>query len=363
MSSSFGKNIGLSIFGESHGAAIGLVMEGLPAGFRPDWRQVEAFLERRAPGRSELATPRREADSFEILSGVKEGVLCGNPFAAIIRNTNVRREDYQQLADTPRPGHSDYTSWVKYGAAAELSGGGHASGRLTAPLCLAGALCLQLLAAQGIAVGSHIERIGQTADRRFSPLQVNPADFAAASSRPLPVLDEAAGEEMARQIAAAAAAGDSLGGVVECAVTGLPAGLGDPIFDGMENRISRLVFAIPAVKGVEFGNGFAAAELTGSENNDNFLIESGQIRTATNAHGGILGGITSGMPLIFRAAFKPTPSIAKEQGSVSLSRREEVRLAISGRHDPCIVPRALPCVEAAAALAVYDAWLEQKKYL
>ncbi|NLF80080.1 MAG: chorismate synthase [Clostridia bacterium] len=363
MGSSFGKNISLSIFGESHGPSIGLVLEGLPAGFRPDWRLVDAFLQRRAPGRGELATPRREADSIEILSGVKEGVLCGTPFAAIIRNTNVRREDYQRLNDIPRPGHSDYTSWVKYGPAAERSGGGHASGRLTAPLCLAGALCLQILAEQGIAVGSHIERIGQAEDRRFSPLQVNPADFAALLSRPLPVLDEAAGDEMAWQIAAAAAAGDSLGGVVECAVTGLPAGLGDPIFDGMENRISQLIFAIPAVKGVEFGNGFAAAGLTGSANNDDFIIAAGQIRTAANRHGGILGGITSGMPLIFRAAFKPTPSIAKEQGSVSLSRREQVRLQVEGRHDPCIVPRALPCVEAAAAIAVYDAWLEQKKYL
>jgi chorismate synthase len=363
MSSSFGQNINLTIFGESHGPAIGVVVDGLPAGFHPDWQQVQAFLDRRAPGRSELSTPRREEDSFELLSGVKDGVLTGTPLTAIIRNTNAHRDDYAELSDVPRPGHSDYTAWAKYGEAADRSGGGHLSGRLTAPLCLAGALCLQLLAEQGIAIGSHIERVGEVQDERFSPLQVSPDDFAALTDRPLPVLDPAAGAEMARRIAVAAAAGDSLGGVVECAVTGLPAGLGDPLFHGMENRISQLIFAIPAVKGLEFGNGFAAAELTGSENNDDFIVAAGVIRTAGNNHGGILGGITSGMPLIFRAAFKPTPSIAKEQASVSLSRHEDVKLAIHGRHDPCIVPRAVPCVEAAAAIAVYDAWLERKKYL
>ena len=295
------------------------------------------------------STPRKEADAPEFLSGLVENVTCGAPITAVIRNTNTRSGDYANLAVVPRPGHADYTAWVKYGGHADFAGGGAFSGRLTAPLCIAGGICLQLLKKRGIEIISRIASIGTVEDP--APLTASTAD------KPFPVVDDAAGEAMRAAIAAAKADGDSIGGVVECAVLGLPAGLGGPLFDGMEGQIASIVFGIPAVKGIEFGIGFAAARLRGSENNDPFTGENGQVRTATNHCGGILGGITDGMPLTFRAAFKPTPSIAREQQSVNLTTLTPEALRIVGRHDPCIVPRAVPCIEAAAAIAVYDALL------
>lgn len=362
MGSSFGKNIKISLFGQSHSSAVGVTVEGLPAGFRVDLGELNEFLQRRAPGKSSLATKRHEPDAFEILSGVIGDVLCGAPFAAIIRNTDTRSEDYVNLHDIPRPGHADYTAQVKYCGAQDTAGGGHFSGRLTASLCLAGGICLQVLKHEGIEIGAHIESIAQVTGRRFDPVHVCGNDFVQLRQMDLPVLDKSAGEAMAKTIEAARDCGDSVGGVIECAVTGLPAGLGDPMFEGMENRISAVVFGIPAVKGIEFGNGFDCCKIPGSENNDGFQVVDGRIRTITNNHGGLLGGITSGMPLIFRIAMKPTPSIFQEQQSVSMSRLENVPLVIKGRHDPCIVPRAVPCVEAAAAIAVYDALLDYKKY-
>jgi len=362
MGSSFGRNIKIALFGQSHSQAVGVMIEGLPPGFRLDLNGLSAFLQRRAPGRSSISTQRCEADAFEILSGTKDDVLCGAPFCAIIRNTDIRSGDYTALRDTPRPGHSDYTAEIKYNGAQDAAGGGHFSGRLTAPLCLAGGICLQILEQEGMGIGAHIERIGTVADKRFDPVNVCGDDFIPLRHMAMPVFEPSNVQAMTQLIEAAGKEGDSLGGVIECAVIGLPAGLGDPIFDGMENRISAIVFGIPAIKGIEFGNGFACAALHGSENNDGFEVVDGQIRTATNNHGGILGGITSGMPLIFRVAVKPTPSIFKAQKSVSLSKKENTTLQIRGRHDPCIVPRAVPCVEAATAIAVYDAWLDYKKY-
>ena len=355
MSSSFGSSLKITIFGQSHAPAIGVCIEGFPAGFRPDFDALDAFLARRAPGQGAYATARREADRPEFLSGLAEGQTCGAPLTAVIRNTDTRSGDYAGLKDVPRPGHADYPAQVKWGGAQDAAGGGHFSGRLTAPLCVAGGLCLQYLQARGIAVGAHIERIGGVSDRRFDPVQPElpvPAGV-------LPVLSAPAGERMLAEIAAAKAEGDSVGGCIECAVTGLPTGLGSPMFDGMENRLARILFGIPAVKGLEFGNGFACAGLRGSENNDPYSMNGGAVRTRTNNAGGILGGLTTGMPLVFRAAIKPTPSIAKPQESVSLSRRENTTLEIHGRHDPCIVPRAVPCVEAAAAVAILDALLEE----
>ena len=354
MSSTYGEHLKLSIFGQSHAPAIGMTLDGIPAEQAIDLDELQRFLDRRAPGRAEYATPRKEADRPEFLSGLVGNVTCGAPLAAIIRNTNTRSGDYSNLAVVPRPGHADYTAAVKYGGAQDAAGGGHFSGRLTAPLCIAGGLCLQYLRQRGIAVGAHIERIGAAADRRFSPTQPELPVPAGA----LPVLDAASAASMLSEIAAAKAVGDSVGGCIECAVTGLPVGLGSPMFGGMENRLSQILFGIPAVKGVEFGSGFACAGLRGSENNDPYYMENGAVRTRTNNAGGILGGLTTGMPLIFRVAVKPTPSIARPQESVRLSEKSDAVLEIHGRHDPCIVPRAVPCVEAAAAIAILDALLE-----
>ena len=353
MSSSYGENLRIHIFGESHGPAVGVTVEGIPAGEAVDLEELQRFLDRRAPGRNAWSTPRKEADIPEFLSGLREGRTCGTPLTAILKSANTRSGDYDALRDVPRPGHADYTAWVKYGESRDSRGGGHFSGRLTAPLCVAGGICLQLLAREGITIISRVAAIGGVRDE--GELTASTAEKA------FPTVSDSAGEAMRSAIAAARAEGDSLGGVIECAVLGLPAGLGDPMFDGMENRIAAAVFAVPAVKGIEFGAGFAAAGLRGSENNDAFSVENGRIITESNHCGGVLGGITDGMPLTFRAAVKPTPSIARPQRSVDLTTGETVPLTVTGRHDPCIVPRAVPCIEAAAAIAVYDALLARRK--
>ena len=362
MSSIYYGQLTVSLFGQSHAPGIGVTVDGLPAGEAIDLEELQAFLNRRAPGRGPWATTRKEEDRPEILSGLAGGYTCGAPLAALIRNTNTRSGDYDNLRDIPRPGHADYTAQVKYGGFQDVAGGGHFSGRLTAPLCIAGGICKQILARKGIYVGAHIAAVGGIPDQSYDPVNLDRKTLLAPGGRDFPVLDPDAGTRMQGAIAQAKEDLDSLGGLVECAVIGLPAGLGDPMLDGMENRIARLAFAIPAVKGVAFGAGFAVADRRGSQNNDPFYFdETGQVRTRTNHAGGILGGITNGMPLVFQAAVKPTPSIGQPQESVSLSRGENTTLVIHGRHDPCIVPRAVPCLEAAAAIAVYDAWLEQQK--
>ena len=357
MSSMYGESLRLSLFGQSHSPAIGVTLDGLPAGFAIDMESLLAFLARRAPGRSALATQRKESDLPEFLGGIVDSRTCGAPLTAIIRNQNTRSGDYDQLRDIPRPAHADYAAHIKYGGFQDVAGGGHFSGRLTAPLCVAGGICLQILQQMGISIAAHISSIGAVEDRRFSPVSPE-LDSVSAE---FPVLDVAAGEAMQQLILDCRAEGDSVGGTVECAVTGVPAGLGDPIFDGMENRLAQILFGIPAVKGLEFGSGFEGSRLRGSENNDGFRMEQGKVCTPTNRHGGILGGITSGMPILFRVAFKPTPSIARLQQSISLQAGKNTDLAIQGRHDPCIVPRAVPCVEAAAAIAVLDALLGSTK--
>lgn len=354
MSSTFGNALKITIFGQSHAPAIGVCMEGFPAGFTPDFDELNAFLARRAPGQGAYTTARREPDRPEFLAGLVRGHTCGAPVTAIIRNTDTRSGDYAAFTDVPRPSHADYPAQVKWQGAQDSAGGGHFSGRLTAPLCIAGGLCLQYLHTRGIEITAHIERIGAAQDRRFTPTQ--PETLAKAK---LPVLDPDSAEAMLAQIAAAKAEGDSVGGCIECAVTGLPAGLGSPMFGGMENRLAQILFGIPAVKGVEFGSGFACAGMRGSEHNDPYFMQDGAVRTRTNHAGGILGGLTTAMPVIFRVAVKPTPSIARPQESVSLQRGEDAVLEIHGRHDPCIVPRAVPCVEVAAAIAILDALLEE----
>ncbi|MCL2694935.1 MAG: chorismate synthase [Clostridiales bacterium] len=329
MSSSFGTNFKVQVFGQSHSEMLGAVIDGLPAGFAPDMERIQTFLKRRQGGQNAWSTLRAEADIPRIVSGLSEGRTCGAPLCVLFENKDAKSADYEPLRFIPRPSHADCNAHVKYGGAADPRGGGHFSGRLTLPLCFAGALCLQILEGRGIRAQANAIQIGA-------------------------VKGQALNQEMLDAIAAAAAEGDSLGGIIECTVTGLPQGLGEPMFDGLENRIAAAVFAIPAVRGIEFGAGFAAAAMRGSQHNDPYGRQDGQVRPLTNHAGGVLGGIATGLPLIFRAAIKPTPSIAKEQDSVNLQTGENVKLCIGGRHDPCIVPRALPCVETAAAIAILD---------
>ena len=347
MSSIFnGSTLRLSIFGQSHSEAIGMTLDGLPAGIPVDPDRLQQFLNRRAPGQNEWSTPRREEDRPEFLCGLKDGITCGAPLTALIRNRNTRGKDYESLRVIPRPGHADYTAQVKYSGFQDYNGGGHFSGRLTAPLCIAGGILLQFLERQGIIVNARILRIANVTDD--APFLSSVAD------KLFPAVSDEASRRMQNKIAEARSEGDSVGGVVECIVRGAPAGLGNPIFDGVENRIAQLMFAVPAVKGIEFGAGFGAAEMRGSENNDEFCIQKSKVRTCTNHAGGILGGITNGEEIVFRAAFKPTPSIAKPQRSVNLESMQPEILEITGRHDPCIVPRAVPVAEAVAAVALSD---------
>lgn len=356
MSSQFGHNLKVSIFGQSHSAAIGVVVDGLPAGLLLDLERIRRFMARRAPGKAPYATARKEADAPEIVSGLTEdGFTCGAPLCALIRNTDARSKDYSQLRDLPRPSHADYTAFVKYGGHHDIRGGGHFSGRLTAPLCFAGAAAMQLLEQQGVFVGAHISSVGSVQDAPFPPTALTQEQLLAPGRKEFPVVDDNAGQAMQRQIEEARQDRDSLGGVVECGVVGAPAGLGGPMFDGLENRLAAALFGIPALRGVEFGAGFAAAAMRGSRHNDPFsLDETGKVVSLTNNHGGILGGISSGMPILLRCAFKPTPSISQPQQTVSLSQKQNRSLTIEGRHDPCIIPRALPCVEAAVALVLLD---------
>ena len=330
--SSFGTIFKVTTFGESHGIGLGAIVDGCPAGLPINEEIIQQYLNLRKPGQTKYSTPRKEADAPEFISGLVRGRTCGAPVTAIIRNNDTRSSDYEYMKYTPRPGHADYTAMVKYGYERDYSGGGQFSGRLTAPLCIAGGIAIQLLEKLGVSIAARIEAIGGERDE----------------------------EKMYQLIDKVRAEGDSVGGLISCTVSGLPAGLGEPMFGGMENRIAQAVFGIPAVKGIEFGAGFAAAQMRGSQCNDPFRLEEGKVITEGNNHGGILGGISSGMPIEFRVAIKPTPSIAKAQKTVDMSRGEESEVQVRGRHDPCIVPRALPCVEAAAALAVYDAFLENR---
>lgn len=357
MSSEFGKLIRVSVFGQSHGRAIGVNIDGLPAGEPIDLEELQRFLDRRRPGAGPLSTARKEADAPEILSGLEDGVTCGAPLCAVIWNEDPHSKDYAGLTDTPRPGHADYTAAVKWQGHADMRGGGHFSGRLTAPLCIAGGIAKQILSRRGIAVGAHLQSIGRFDDAPF-PLHPSPELLESLGRKPLPVLDDEAGARMQVAVLEAKMSLDSIGGVIECAAVGLPAGLGDPMFDGVENRLAAALFGIPAVKGVEFGDGFAASGRLGSENNDPFVMEGGAVRTASNHAGGILGGITTGMPLLLRTAIKPTPSIGQAQKTVRLSAGEDAELTIHGRHDPCIAHRAVPVVEAVTAMVLLDMLLE-----
>ena len=357
MSSEFGNILRVSVFGQSHGKAIGVNIDGLPAGEPIDLEELNAFLDRRKPGKSPLSTARKESDTPVFLSGLENGVTCGFPLCAVIENSDQHSSDYSELADKPRPSHADYTARVKWGGHADMRGGGHFSGRLTAPLCIAGGIAKQILARRGIFVGAHLAAVGTENDAPF-PLHPTAELFDAIAAKPFPVVDDGAGDRMQALILEARKNLDSVGGIIECAAIGLPAGLGDPMFGGVENRLAAALFGIPAVKGVEFGLGFGSARLHGSENNDPFTVENGSVVTASNRAGGILGGITTGMPVTLRTAIKPTPSISRPQQTVRLSAMENAELVIRGRHDPCIAHRAVPVVEAVTAAVLLDLLLE-----
>ena len=359
MSTEYGKNIKINVYGGSHDELIGVRAKNLPKDFKFSLSELLSFMARRAPGKNEFSTARREADHPEFLSGASvcddTVTLNGEELHAIIRNTSQRSADYKQESFIPRPSHADFAAYKKYDGNVDLRGGGHFSGRLTAPLCIVGGICLQYLRTRGIDIKAHVYSINGVKDTPFNMTDVSLEDFDLLDQRSdFPVLSLEAGELMKEKIQNARLDGDSVGGVIECAALGLPVGLGEHMFDGVENRIASIVFGIPAVKGIEFGNGFECASLLGSQNNDPFVIKDGKIKTATNNCGGILGGMTNGMPLIFRAALKPTPSIFKEQQSVDVINMKETILQIKGRHDPCIVLRALPVFEAVCAIAICD---------
>ncbi len=350
MTSSYGENLKLTIFGASHAPEIGMSLDGIPAGKPVDRKALQDFLNRRAPGNFPWSTSRKEEDTPLFRSGLTDHITNGKTITAVIENQNVRRADYEELKYIPRPGHADYTAWIKYGLDFDMSGGGPFSGRMTAPLCIAGGMCKQWLEEMGIRIGAHIVQIGLMEGEYFRLL--NPdldkirTDF--------PTLSREAADQMQEIIVKAKAEGESVGGTIECAVMGLPAGLGGPMFEGLESKIAQIIYAIPAVKALAFGQGDAYSIACGSLVNDCYKVDNGVIKTLSNHCGGILGGISNGMPLVFTATFKPTPSISKPQKTVNLKTMEEVTIEIKGRHDPCIVPRAVPVVEAAAAIAIYD---------
>ena len=365
MSSTFGTALSVSIFGQSHSPAIGCVVEGLPSGFFVDQEALAQFMARRAPGGAAWSTPRKEADAVRIVSGLNPaGITCGAPLACLIENTNTRSSDYEELRRKPRPGHADLTAQLKWHGAQDVAGGGHFSGRLTAPLCAAGGIALQMLEARGVRIGAHLAEVAGIADEPFAARHAADADLLERQldllrdGRAFPVLDKEAGARMKEAIDEARANADSVGGIVECVATGVPAGVGTPMFDGIESTIARIAFGVPAVKGIEFGAGFGAARVRGSENNDPYGYDAERrVIPLKNDAGGNLGGITTGAPVVFRMALKPTPSIGSEQQSVDLVEGVEAPLVVRGRHDPCIAPRAVPVAEAVMALALLDCML------
>lgn len=362
MGSIWGNSIKISIFGESHGGSIGAVLDGFPAGITLNENFILSEMDRRTPGKNKQSTGRKEKDLPKILSGIYNGFTAGTPICAVIENTDTRSTDYKSFSEIPRPGHADYTGYIRYQGYNDPRGGGHFSGRLTAPLTFCGALCKLYLKTQGITIGSHIQSISQIQDTPFDDVNLTEKQLLELRELPYPIINSKAKDYMLSVIEDARMSGDSVGGVIECAVIGMPAGIGSPIMDTVESRLASLLFNVPAVKGVEFGTGFAITSMRGSASNDSLILKDGIIKTDTNNNGGILGGITNSMPIIVRTAIKPTPSIAKVQQTLNLKSGCIDKLEIKGRHDPCIVTRAAPVIEAACAVAVTDLILEAKGY-
>lgn len=360
MSNFKGKNISFSVFGQSHSDAIGITVDGIPSGIKIDEENIRAFLQRRAPSQDQFSTSRKEADIPVFLSGILNGRSTGAAISAVIFNKDQKSADYSALFNTPRPGHADYTARIKYGGFEDARGGGAFSGRMTAPLCIIGAIAKGYLEENGITVGSHIKNIGGINDVSFDPVNVDFPLLSSLAKKKFSVIDDEKGEKMLKKIAEARSCGNSLGGIIECAAVGVPAGYGGELFDGIEASIAKLVFSVPAIKGLEFGAGFSVSEMHGSENNDDFFYDGEKVKTKTNNHGGILGGITSGMPILIRAAVKPTPSIGKPQHTVDLKTKTDTEITIGGRHDACIVPRALPVLESCLMTAIFDEMISKK---
>ena len=352
MNSTWGNNIRLSVFGESHGAGIGAVIDGLRPGFKLDTDEIRFHMSRRAPGKNKYSTPRSEADEFEILSGIYDGYTTGAPLCCLIRNTNTKSADYSEMKRIMRPGHSDYPAYVKYKGFNDVRGGGHFSGRLTAPLVFAGSVCRQYLKVAGIDIYAHILRIADVCDAEFNT--VTPSDYSYLYQRGFCTLDENAAELMRGRIDSARLSQNSVGGSIECLAVGMPAGLGNPIFHSCESVFSSLLYSIPAVKAVEFGAGCETAEMTGDICNDSYYYDGDTVRCRTNNNGGITGGITNGMPIHFRIAVKPTPTISAPQNTVDIESKTDTVITAGGRHDPCIVPRAVVVAESAAAIACLE---------
>ena len=362
MSGITGKNFQISIFGESHGEALGITLNGLPAGFKLDMDLVKKEMARRAPGKNEFSTKRKEKDEAEIISGFFEGKTTGSPLTALIKNTNTVSKDYSSIKTKPRPSHADYPASIKYAGSNDYRGGGHFSGRITAAIVFAGAVAKQLLMQNEIYIASHILSIENIKDQAFDYANIERESLEELLEMDFPVISAEKGEQMKQAILAAKEEGDSVGGIVETVILNKIVGIGEPFFDSVESRLSSLLFSIPAVKGVEFGSGFELTKLRGSKANDELYIENGEIKTYTNHNGGIQGGLSNGMPIIFKTALKPTPSISKIQRTVDIEKGENVTLKIEGRHDPCIVQRAVPVVESMAAIAILDLLMENNKW-
>lgn len=354
MSGVWGNNIKISIFGESHGNAIGINIDGLPSGFEIDMDKVLFEMGRRAPGKNQLSTARKEADFPEILSGFFEGKTTGTPLCAIIRNGDTRSKDYAKTKDFMRPGHADYSGYERYSGFNDYRGGGHFSGRITAPLVFAGAICKQILESKGITVGAHISSIRNIEDDSFNPTNISSQELLDIRNKELPLINDSLEEKIKHTIMQAKYDGNSVGGTIECAVVGIKPGVGNPFFDSVESTLAHLMFSVPAVKGIEFGKGFGMTSLLGSEANDEYYYDGDEVKTKTNNNGGILGGITNGMPILFKVAVKPTASILKEQNTVDIKNKKDVKFRIEGRHDPCIVQRAVPVIEAVTAIGILD---------
>ncbi len=349
MSFSYGNKVKIQIFGQSHSDSIGVVIEGLPSNFFVDFEKVASFLQRRQGGKSHT-TKRKENDFPKIVSGLSKEKTCGSPLVAIFSNDDINSDHYKDMSNTPRPSHVDYVAGIKYGESNDFRGGGHFSGRMTLPLCFAGAVCMQILEKENIKIGAHILSIGEVFDDEYSLEDILVSDL----DVDIPILNQSLKSDFLNEINKYAMDNDSIGGSIECAITGLPIGIGEPIFCGIENQISSSIFAIPGIKGIEFGAGFEVATMSGSEHNDVYRYENGEVVFKSNNAGGILGGVSTSMPVIFRVAVKPTPTIGKPQDSIDLKNKRNITLNIEGRHDPCIVPRAVPCVEAATAIAIIN---------
>ncbi|CAI3615353.1 Chorismate synthase (CS) [Clostridium neonatale] len=354
MSGMWGNKLKVSIFGESHGVGIGITIDGLPSGFEINMNEILKEMARRAPGKSKLSTARRETDSPEILSGYFEGKTTGTPLCAIIRNGDQHSKDYGKLKDLMRPGHADYPGNIRYNGFNDYRGGGHFSGRITAPLVFAGAICKQILESHGIFIGSHVKSIGEVEDKSFSEVELTKELLDNLKTKELPLLFSDKEALMRETVLKAKTDLDSVGGTIECTVLGMNPGIGNPFFDSVESTLAHLMFSVPAVKGIEFGKGFEMTKLRGSDCNDGYYYDGDKVKTYTNNNGGITGGITNGMPILFKVGIKPTASIAKKQRTINIDEKKDAELEIHGRHDPCIVQRAVPVIEAATAIGILD---------